>query len=528
MSAVDDDVRARRLTPEEGAEMRLEIQTNISPLANRQRQAQILQTQVQTQGAHQHNQMQAQLFNEQQAYRARSIQDSVVEVNGGLYHRDFNGNITPLDPHAASRADMVAMSGVYRDQSLLPGQIRHQDLTNAALLQHTDHLRDMHPLQREGLQSEIALRVQQFQRNGQMLPLELQQAAANVGLTQAHTGQIGQQTEQSRQLFPSTLSLSQSRAGLAENELAFAPRVSQATLDDLVARGLMTRAHASAIANADSRANELHPGAMDHQDAANRQIEANIDHITAATGLTRAQTTNLRPWQSEIVRQMAHDVGQGLAHERERWMAIPGNTGNNAPPVPSHLRPENETAEIQRRMRTRTEGYNANVPEGQRLPLGPAPAGGNQGTLTQQQILMLVARTTPLTPEEGAQHGMTPEQTTQFNNLPRIRTGGGGGGGGAVTTPTDRVAGQLNGMNIRGDTATRAAAEAARMLGNTTVTTDIFHRMHLRDLQSTLRTLGDPATSDASRLASIQALASLLERAPEDVRANIMNALRGQ
>lgn len=104
------------LTPEERNMLATQLQTKLNPLENRQRQASIIHSQLQSQGLAQQTQQQATLFNQQQEWRAGGIQNALrtVNIGGQDYHMYLNANGEPTILDTTARQETHYMSMLHQ------------------------------------------------------------------------------------------------------------------------------------------------------------------------------------------------------------------------------------------------------------------------------------------------------------------------------------------------------------------------------------------------------------------------------
>ncbi len=252
------------LAPEEQRALITQVESGLNPLENRQRQAQTLQTQIQSAAAYQQAQQSAQLFNQHQEWLGRGIQgqlQTVTDPETGmrqLFHVDSQGRIQTLDfsqtqqMHQA-RMDSMAVQNAQGIQSIqntgqmAPLQREHMQLSNQQLGQAVQQANVMNPLQADALRSEIDNRRQQllsarqtYQQRGMAFPLELEQQYA-------HLDQMAQTLDQGAQSFQPR----QRHLELQNQQLESQLDPVRQELDDQYRRGQITQQQAQTrLANA--------------------------------------------------------------------------------------------------------------------------------------------------------------------------------------------------------------------------------------------------------------------------------------
>ena len=189
------------LAPHEREAMITQLQTGLNPLENRAREAQTIQTHLQSQAIFQQNEQSAILFNQRQQHLARGIEgnlQTITDPNTGisqLFYADHQGNPTALTFGRETEAHQATMAGAYqnlsqgqqmfqprlqsvnlsnqqaqfnidRGRQLLPGEVRMQGLTADRIATDIEVTRAMTPWQINQIeQNIIASQDENWRRN---------------------------------------------------------------------------------------------------------------------------------------------------------------------------------------------------------------------------------------------------------------------------------------------------------------------------------------------------------------------------
>lgn len=174
------------LSPDEKQNLIMQMQTGLNPLEQRQQQANILHTQIQTQGQAQQNEQQATLFNQRQNFLARGLQGNLQTIEDPstgvrqLFFMNADGNPQMLDFGRLQESHYLQMAqgiqGLSQRQQMFPGQLEQQ----GAQLEAT----------RAGTQQTLA----ETARTRTLTPAQLANLQATTGHTQAQTEHIQQMT----------------------------------------------------------------------------------------------------------------------------------------------------------------------------------------------------------------------------------------------------------------------------------------------------------------------------------------------
>ena len=152
------------LSPQERQNLITQVETGLNPLENRQREAQTLQTQVQTQGAFQNNAIQAQLFNQQQGIRAMRLEDRIrnitdangntatffLNASGDAERMDFSQEQRALESHQSGLLQGAVQSaqgiqGIQQSQQLFPERLTAARTANQQAAFNLQTAQDLHP-----------------------------------------------------------------------------------------------------------------------------------------------------------------------------------------------------------------------------------------------------------------------------------------------------------------------------------------------------------------------------------------------
>ncbi len=194
----------RNLMDYEKADYITQIETDLNPLLHRQQRANILQTQIQSQGMEQQIQHREVLFGQQQEYRANALNGRLPTLqlqlpNGESVHGyiDQNGNPQVLDTSWAQQGREVGMAG----QLLQLGQG----------IENLNFSRQANPLTLQGMQLRNEF-------TSGMNPIQIATAAHNLQLSQATApavvqhalltnDRLAQQISQSADMHPQNMQL---------------------------------------------------------------------------------------------------------------------------------------------------------------------------------------------------------------------------------------------------------------------------------------------------------------------------------
>lgn len=187
------------LSPQERQNLLTQIETGLNPLENRQREAQTIHTQVQTQGMFQQNAMQAQLFNQQQSIRTMNLEDrirNITDANGNTatFFLNSNGDAERMDfsqeqraTNAANMALVQGAQGVMQSQQYFPGQLQAQQANIAHTQAGTESLRyqtgraqRFEPTELAGMVLNNQTRAQALDLAQQLQPHQINSAALQV------------------------------------------------------------------------------------------------------------------------------------------------------------------------------------------------------------------------------------------------------------------------------------------------------------------------------------------------------------
>ncbi len=195
ISEVDQQVQGGYLEPQEAAALKTQLVTGLNPLANRQAEAQRIQTVLQTQAIHQQNEQGATLFNQRQQWLANGAQGNIryledpvtgerqafqVGPNGEIQPIDFSRNRREQEQHAMGLAQGI--QGIQSSQGA------------------NQRAEGMFPLQQESMRTATAGQRQQIDFATEANPMRLEAAAL------ANTGERDQQAFL-RQLQPRQLEM---------------------------------------------------------------------------------------------------------------------------------------------------------------------------------------------------------------------------------------------------------------------------------------------------------------------------------
>lgn len=278
LSSTDEAVQNGTLTPEEGQQMRLQLQSGIDPLQRRLVQANIHNEQARTQAVQQQTTQQATEFNRRQSILAQSAQDRMHMVQDpvtGLHHvmqMSANGELIPLEMSSVGEGHLMQLHGRGLANQQAQQNLTHTAATNPlhlqllqqevqnnpenaalrqeyqrALIDHsratTGHLRAMEPgeLERQRLQNQGL----DF-HNANVAPAELEGTRLrNTGIN-LQNSTIAQNLNQNASMFPAHLrsayaaaTHSEQQAITATANAAVAPELAQLRVD--LERGHITQ-----------------------------------------------------------------------------------------------------------------------------------------------------------------------------------------------------------------------------------------------------------------------------------------------
>ena len=193
------------LAPEEKSMLITQLQTKLNPLENRQRQANILHSQIQTQGLHQQMVQQATLFNQDQDFRATGATQRIQSVwnpdtqRNERYMLNRNGELVPLEASSIEQGRQLALiqTGQRISQSAQEFPV-HLGIMEETLRNATS----MNPLLRDQLLANIA------------------NIRATTGHTQASTSAIGGQENRANLLFQGDPNATSGALGLQNANIA--------------------------------------------------------------------------------------------------------------------------------------------------------------------------------------------------------------------------------------------------------------------------------------------------------------------
>lgn len=172
--------RQTDLSPEEKTMLITQLETKLNPLENRMRQAQIIQSQLQSQSLYQNMTQQETMFRDRQEYRRNAMNGQLPTLqlrlpNGELVHGyiDQNGNPAILDTSWAQQgreitntAGVVGIASdaqrIMQGQRLFQGRLEHQGLVNEGLRNANDFVRNANPMELDLLRQRVQQGPQQF------------------------------------------------------------------------------------------------------------------------------------------------------------------------------------------------------------------------------------------------------------------------------------------------------------------------------------------------------------------------------
>lgn len=239
---VDQKVRAGSLTPEEGANLQMQIRTGLNPLQNRATQAEILRSQVQTQALEQQNQHQAMLFSQRQERLAAGAAGNIQNVwnpdtqRYDRYMVDINtGQLSPLESSTLEQARQLhllqAGQSMQQSAAMFPGQLQAQQAgiaqtqaATAATNQQTQFSAQLQPGRIEEQFLSLQGEGQRQQFLSQLQPLQLQQMQASIANSvTAGQAQI-QEMAARREEIPLQMMARQVQLAMANEQLRQAPQ----------------------------------------------------------------------------------------------------------------------------------------------------------------------------------------------------------------------------------------------------------------------------------------------------------------
>lgn len=461
------------LSPDEKQNLIMQMQTGLNPLEQRQQQANILHTQIQTQGMFQQNEQQGVLFAQRQNRIAQGAAGNIQTI----YNPDTGMNERYM-------ADIQT------------GELRPLESPSSELMR----------------QMQLAAHAQQIQFNAQTMGervrgvgLQNQATEAGIGQTHAQTFYAQQNAERIRSLLPNEIahgglnntllqqaidqgpaafSSSQAyRAAQTEVARANAERTRALTPNEITTGDLNIRSLRMAIDQGPAafQSAQAYRAAQTrslntHSDNAIALLPFQIDEATANTMRTRATTTALNAANTRGVPDgvLGHFVTEAIATVGHRINSQQFQTEMlQRFPIPAGATPEQRAAVMQRRddyvrnilntepSRIINQSINAfsgarPQPQGMGAPNagpqpGPRPQNGQQLLAQFEQN----AQGAPLQPEPQAANALEPI----LNTVTRLRDQG-----------TSRLDNFAIGPNLRGDLGTLRDLLAAAHQRNTGMT----------------------------------------------------------
>lgn len=207
MRAAEADIRARSdLAPHERDNLITQIRTQLNPLEDRMRETQMLHSQIQTQGLFQQNEMQAQLFNQQQAIRSMNPSERFFEVTGpggerAMAFLDDRGNPQLVDFNQSARADQSAQN----EQARTIMGIGQADVAMRSGEYNLDRAQRFEPVEFAGMLLNNQTRQQALDFAATMQPLQYEQAVTTLADQRRRLAFDTQLDPTRRQLFETQL-----------------------------------------------------------------------------------------------------------------------------------------------------------------------------------------------------------------------------------------------------------------------------------------------------------------------------------
>lgn len=340
LSSTDEAVQNGTLTPEEGQQMRLQLQSGIDPLQRRLVQANIHNEQARTQAVQQQTTQQATEFNRRQSILAQSAQErmhTVFNSETGLHHvmqMSANGELIPLEMSSVGEGHLMQLHG--------------RGLANQQAQQNLTHTAATNPLHLQLLQQEV-------QNSPENAALRQEYQRALIDHSRATTGHL-------RTMQPGELE----RQRLQNQGLDFHnANVAPAELEGINLRNAGTGTHNQLTAEEVSRA-QYH-NSPQYRDIERRRLNGEITHTEAQTEHINIQNADLRNRLGGNLspverRTIEHDARSALTREYAQyqnqmaaWRRMPRGTdaqreaaSNARPTMPSWVRINTESDPIAR------------------------------------------------------------------------------------------------------------------------------------------------------------------------------------
>lgn len=412
------------LSPGEQHMLITQLESGLNPLENREREAGIIQSTLQSHQLAQQTDQQATLFSQHQERLAQTAQGRTTVLTDPLTGRrqlfmmDLNGNYQPLDFSQSQARDEVMMAHTQAQTEatqqnttiqgmMAPGAMTAQDLNNRRLQQAFDQANRINPLEEERLRGGNALLAQQIIQNPQSF--NLQQA-----LGYQHLAGLRQEFDQRARANPHDLDILESRATVARAQAQLAPQNAQAQVD-------FQRAQADHMQQLVMN--------MPNVAQAMARYGADTDHARATASIAQAELTRIQagglPWQQAgaIVNHAVGSYEADLDHLRRQIQDAPASQRPALQARYDQLR-GNRAGELQRRGQEAEDVFRAvsGMPAANR-PQAPAGNAAPQAGGVQAQPFDRSRPNTWTPPQQQAMTTFT-GMRQRIGQLPRANRDG--------------------------------------------------------------------------------------------------------